>query len=66
MITGGTLVVAGLDQLSYFMANLMQMVGTLGLHGLGFKSLHEALDTTTPAVGWSSTSSPRRRSSPTR
>lgn len=30
------------------MADLMQTVGTLRRHGVGFKSLHEAPDTTTP------------------
>ena len=60
---GDTLVVPGLDRLSRSLADLMGIVGTLRRHGVGFKSLHEALDTTTPADGWSSTSSPRWPSS---
>jgi DNA invertase Pin-like site-specific DNA recombinase len=55
--------VPGLDRLSRSLADLMGIVGTLRRHGVGFKSLHEALDTTTPADGWSSTSSPRWPSS---
>ena len=38
----------GLDRLSRSLADLMGIVGTLRRHGVGFKSLHEALDTTTP------------------
>ncbi len=30
------------------MADLIQIVATLRRQGVGFKSLHEALDTTTP------------------
>ena len=60
---GDTLVVPSLDRLSRSLADLIQIVGTLRRHAVGFKSLHEALDTTTPGGGWSSTSSPRSRSS---
>ncbi len=45
---GDTLVVPSLDRLSRSLADLIQIVGTLRRHGVGFKSLHEALDTTTP------------------
>ena len=38
----------GLDRLSRSLADLIGIVGTLRLHGVGFKGLHEALDTTTP------------------
>jgi DNA invertase Pin-like site-specific DNA recombinase len=52
-----------MDRLSRSLADLMGIVGTLRRQGVGFKSLHEALDTTTPADGWSSTSSRRWPSS---
>lgn len=58
-----TLVVPSLDRLSRSLADLIQIVTTLRRRGVGFKRLHEALDTTTPAGGWSSTSSLRSRSS---
>ena len=45
---GGTLVVPSLDRLSRSLADLIAIVGTLRRQGTGFKSLHEALDTTTP------------------
>jgi DNA invertase Pin-like site-specific DNA recombinase len=45
---GDTLVVPSLDRLSRPLADLIAIVGTLRKHGVGFKSLHEALDTTTP------------------
>ena len=45
---GDTLVVPSLDRLSRSPADLIAIVGTLRRHGVGFKSLHEALDTTTP------------------
>ena len=45
---GDTLVVPSLDRLSRSLADLIQIVGTLRRRGVGFKSLHEALDTTTP------------------
>ena len=37
-----------LDRLSRSLADLIQIVGTLRRRSVGFKSLHEALDTTTP------------------
>ncbi len=43
-----TLVVPSLDRLYRSLADLIQIVGTLRRRGVGFKSLHEALDTTTP------------------
>ena len=45
---GDTLVVPGLDRLSRSLADLIAIVTTLRRQGVGFKSLHEALDTTTP------------------
>jgi DNA invertase Pin-like site-specific DNA recombinase len=45
---GDTLVVPSLDRLSRSLADLITVVGTLRRQGVGFKSLHEALDTTTP------------------
>jgi DNA invertase Pin-like site-specific DNA recombinase len=40
--------VPSLDRLSRSLADLIGIVGTLRRHGVGFKSLHGALDTTTP------------------
>ena len=37
-----------LDRLSRSLADLIAIIGTLRRQGVGFKSLHEALDTTTP------------------
>jgi DNA invertase Pin-like site-specific DNA recombinase len=45
---GDTLVVPSLDRLSRSLADLIGIVTTLRRQGVGFKSLHEALDTTTP------------------
>ena len=45
---GDTLVVPSLDRLSRSLADLIGIVSTLRRQGVGFKSLHEALDTTTP------------------
>jgi DNA invertase Pin-like site-specific DNA recombinase len=45
---GDTLVVPSLDRLSRSLAGLIAIVTTLRRQGVGFKSLHEALDTTTP------------------
>ena len=45
---GDTLVVPSLDRLSRSLADLIEIVGTLRRQDIGFKSLHEALDTTTP------------------
>jgi DNA invertase Pin-like site-specific DNA recombinase len=41
-------VVPSQDRLSRSLADLIAIVGTLRRRGVGFKSLHEALDTTTP------------------
>jgi DNA invertase Pin-like site-specific DNA recombinase len=41
-------VVPSPDWLSRSLADLIQIVGTLRRHGVRFKSLHEALNTTTP------------------
>jgi len=45
---GDTLVVPSLDRLSRSLADLITIVGELRRAGVGFRSLHEALDTTTP------------------
>lgn len=45
---GDTLVVPSLDRLSRSLADLIQIVTALRREGVGFRSLHEALDTTTP------------------
>ena len=45
---GDTLVVPSLDRLSRSLADLIQIVRTLRRQGVGFKSLHEALDTIIP------------------
>jgi DNA invertase Pin-like site-specific DNA recombinase len=45
---GDTLVVPSLDRLSRSLQDLITMVADLRRRGVGFKSLHEALDTTTP------------------
>jgi DNA invertase Pin-like site-specific DNA recombinase len=45
---GDTLVVPSLDRLSRSLADLIDIVATLRRRGTGFRSLHEALDTTTP------------------
>lgn len=45
---GDTLVVPALDRLSRSLADLIAMVGELRRRGVGFTSLHENLDTTTP------------------
>jgi DNA invertase Pin-like site-specific DNA recombinase len=45
---GDTLVVPSLDRLSRSLADLIEIVSTLRRQGVGFRSLHEALDTTTP------------------
>ena len=50
---GDILVVLSLDRLSRSLADLIQIVTTLRRRGVGFKSLHEALDTTTPGVALS-------------
>jgi DNA invertase Pin-like site-specific DNA recombinase len=45
---GDTLVVTRLDRLSRSLQNLIATVADLRRRGAGFRSLHEALDTTTP------------------
>jgi DNA invertase Pin-like site-specific DNA recombinase len=45
---GDTLVVPSLDRLGRFPQDLIQVVTGLRKRGIGFRSLHEALDTTTP------------------
>ena len=48
MQTGDTLVVPSLDRLSRSLQGLITTVGQLRTRGVGFTSLHENLDTTTP------------------
>jgi Resolvase, N terminal domain len=58
---GDTLVVPSLDRLSRSLQDLIGIVAELRRRGVGFSSLHEALDTTTPGgrpVFTSSTSLP--------
>jgi DNA invertase Pin-like site-specific DNA recombinase len=45
---GDTLVVPSLDRLSRSLQDLIELVAQLRRAGVGFRSLHEALDTTTP------------------
>ncbi|WP_245547519.1 recombinase family protein [Nocardia brevicatena] len=45
---GDTLVVASLDRLGRSLRDLITIVANLRRRGIGFRSLHEALDTTTP------------------
>lgn len=45
---GDTLVVPALDRLARSLQDLITLVGDLRRAGIGFRSLHEALDTTTP------------------
>lgn len=45
---GDTLVVWKLDRLGRSLRHLVGTVGDLGRHGIGFESLQESLDTTTP------------------
>jgi DNA invertase Pin-like site-specific DNA recombinase len=46
---GDTLVVWRLDRLGRSLRHLLQMVGDLDARGIGFRSLRECIDTTTPA-----------------
>ena len=48
MRPGDTLVVASLDRLSGSLQDLIGIVAELRRRGVGFRSLHERLDTTTP------------------
>jgi DNA invertase Pin-like site-specific DNA recombinase len=45
---GDTLVVSALDRLGRSIQDLITIVGGLRADGIGFRSLHESLDTTTP------------------
>lgn len=45
---GDTLIVPSLDRLSRSLQDLITLVAQLRRRGIGFRSLHEALDTTTP------------------
>jgi DNA invertase Pin-like site-specific DNA recombinase len=45
---GDILVATRLDRLGRSLADLIEIVGGLGKRGIGFRSLHEALDTSTP------------------
>jgi DNA invertase Pin-like site-specific DNA recombinase len=45
---GDTLVVPSLDRLARSLQDLLTIVGDLRRSGVGFRSLHEAIDTTTP------------------
>lgn len=60
---GDTLVVPALDRLSRSMQDLFVIVAELRRRGIGFQSLHEASTPPPPADAWSSTFSPRSRSS---
>lgn len=46
---GDTLTVHELSRLGRSLQDLIAIVGDLRRHGIGFRSLHEAIDTTTPA-----------------
>jgi len=48
---GDTLAVPSLDRLCRSIEDLITIVAGLRRRGIGFTSLHEALDTTTPAAG---------------
>lgn len=45
---GDTLIVPSLDRLGRSIQDLINIVGELRKEGIGFRSLHESLDTTTP------------------
>jgi DNA invertase Pin-like site-specific DNA recombinase len=55
---GDTLAVPSLDRLARSLQDLITLVGELRRRGVGFRSLHEALDTIHRAADSSSTSSP--------
>jgi hypothetical protein len=54
---GDTLVVWKLDRLGRSLRHLVDTITGLAECGVGCRSLQEAIDTTTPAASWSSTSS---------
>lgn len=59
MRAGDTLVVASLDRLGRSPQDLISTVADLRRRGIGFRPLHESLDTTTtPGAGWCSMCSP--------
>ena len=60
---GDVLVVARLDRLARSMRQLLTTVDTLAARGIGLRSLHESIDTTTATGRLSSTSSPPSGSS---
>lgn len=60
---GDTLVVPSLDRLGRSIQDLIAIVSGLRKRGVGFTSLHEALDRPRRAGAWSSTCSRRSRSS---
>jgi DNA invertase Pin-like site-specific DNA recombinase len=55
---GDTRMVWKLDRLGRSLRHLVDTITNLGERGVGFRSLQEAIDTTTPAASWCSTSSP--------
>jgi hypothetical protein len=59
---GDTLVVLNLGRLGRNLQDLLTLVAGLRRRGIGFRSLHESLDTL-PVAAWCSTCSPRSRSS---
>ncbi|MDX6235968.1 MAG: hypothetical protein QOG10_783 [Kribbellaceae bacterium] len=63
---GDTLVVPSLDRYGRSLQDLINMVAELRERGIGFTSLHENLDTTTPAAGSAGAraSPPRKSSAP--
>ncbi len=54
---GDTLVVWKFDRLGRSLAHLIALTRESEDRGVGFRSLQEAIDTTTPAAAWSFTSS---------